>query len=48
VGHPYFALRDRGRVRPVNQDNALATEFPGGRVLLLVADGVGGAAPAKS
>lgn len=43
VGHPYFALRDRGRVRPVNQDNALATEFPGGRVLLLVADGVGGA-----
>ncbi len=43
MGQPFFALRDRGRVRPVNQDHALAVALPGDRVLLLVADGVGGA-----
>lgn len=43
MGQPFYAVRDRGRVRPVNQDNALAIALPGGGCLLLVADGVGGA-----
>lgn len=38
----WAALTDTGQVRPENQDRALALELPGGAVLLLVADGVGG------
>jgi len=37
------ALTDIGRVRKENQDRALATTLAGGAVLLLAADGVGGA-----
>jgi protein phosphatase len=39
----FIALSDRGRRRATNQDRALARELPGGALLLLVADGVGGA-----
>lgn len=38
----FIALSDRGRRRATNQDRALARELPGGPLLLLVADGVGG------
>jgi protein phosphatase len=38
----FIALSDRGRRRATNQDRALARELPGGALLLLVADGVGG------
>ena len=44
AGGPAFAaLRDQGRVRPMNQDEALAAALDGSWVLLAVADGVGGA-----
>lgn len=42
-GRPFAALRDQGRVRAMNQDEALAIGLEGGWVLLAVADGVGGA-----
>ncbi|MCL4242263.1 MAG: serine/threonine-protein phosphatase [Dehalococcoidia bacterium] len=39
----WASLTDTGQVRTENQDRALALALPGGAVLLLVADGVGGA-----
>lgn len=39
----YFALTDIGRRRANNQDAAIAEPLPGEGVLLVVADGVGGA-----
>lgn len=42
-GTAFAALRDQGRVRQMNQDEAFAAELEGGWVLLAVADGVGGA-----
>lgn len=41
--HQFFALRDRGRQRPINQDYCVAEALPNGSLLLAVADGVGGA-----
>jgi protein phosphatase len=38
----FAALTDRGQRRSNNQDQAFAGELPGGWVLLVVADGVGG------
>jgi protein phosphatase len=38
----FFAIIDPGRKRPTNQDQAAAVELRDGRVLLVVADGVGG------
>jgi protein phosphatase len=43
LSQPFFALRDRGRQRHVNQDQAVAERLTGGFILLAVADGVGGA-----
>ncbi|HUF52308.1 MAG TPA: protein phosphatase 2C domain-containing protein [Dehalococcoidia bacterium] len=40
----FDAQTDIGRQRDENQDAVLADELPGGRVLLAVADGVGGSA----
>jgi protein phosphatase len=39
----FFALADRGQRRTSNQDHAAAVALPGGYILLVVADGVGGA-----
>jgi serine/threonine protein phosphatase PrpC len=39
----FFAKKDRGQRRASNQDNAAAVALPGGYILLIVADGVGGA-----
>lgn len=39
----WAALTDTGQLRSENQDRALALALPGGAVLLLAADGVGGA-----
>jgi len=39
----WAALTDTGQVRTENQDRALALELQGSAILLLVADGVGGA-----
>jgi protein phosphatase len=39
----FFAVRDRGQRRSSNQDHAAAVALPGGYILLIVADGVGGA-----
>lgn len=41
--HRFFALTDRGQRRSSNQDHAAAVALPGGYILLVVADGVGGA-----
>ncbi len=39
----WAAITDTGRIRAENQDRALAQELKGGAVLILAADGVGGA-----
>ena len=41
MGETYAAATDRGRRRDANEDEAVASEIPGG-VLLAVADGAGG------
>ncbi|MBI2767485.1 MAG: serine/threonine-protein phosphatase [Chloroflexi bacterium] len=43
MSQSFIALRDRGRQRHVNQDQAVAERLAGGFILLAVADGVGGA-----
>ncbi|MEO6398188.1 MAG: protein phosphatase 2C domain-containing protein, partial [Tepidiformaceae bacterium] len=44
VAPPHYAsITDVGRSRTSNQDEAAAAELPDGSLLLLVADGVGGA-----
>lgn len=42
-GAPYAHKRDKGQRRATNQDHADARSLPGGYILLIVADGVGGA-----
>lgn len=42
IARSFAAGTDPGRRRPTNQDQARATVLPGGRILLIVADGVGG------
>lgn len=44
VTESHFALSDRGRRRATNQDRAITKDLKGGYTLLVVADGVGGAA----
>jgi protein phosphatase len=44
IAPDFVALTDVGVKREENQDAVLATRLPGGRVLLAVADGVGGSA----
>ena len=39
----FFSLTDKGQRRSSNQDHAAAVALPGGYILLIVADGVGGA-----
>lgn len=39
----FFHLTDRGQRRSSNQDHAASVSLPGGYILLVVADGVGGA-----
>lgn len=44
MAEAHFALSDRGQRRATNQDRALTKELRDGYTLLIVADGVGGAA----
>ena len=39
----YYCLTDKGKVRKINEDSATAVTNPFGNVLLIVADGMGGA-----
>ena len=43
LSEQYFHLTHPGMRRPTNQDQTITTSLPDGRLLLLVADGVGGA-----